>query len=188
VCKDITVTGNKEDFALLAKALTATRDGKSLSDRDNIKRTGKFIRRGTLSYELHAEVKEDYEQQKFWGVGLDDLVNMLLAAVPGVVEDHMRDAAAILVEQKRAEMENRPMRDIHVVGSDGENYVIAVSLAEKMIERANKLKSKAAKVAKDFAQEIKTTRQQRGAVQIGTVNLVLHKQSESPSATGALTS
>ena len=182
----ISVVGNKEDFALLAKAFVAKRGGKSLADRDNIQRTGKFIRKGTLSYELHATVNPDYEQHKFWGVGLDDLLNMLIASVPGIVEDNMRVAAAIIIEQKRSDMEGRPIQATCYTDSEGVEWILTTQYIREAMERVKNLRDKAAEVSKEFAAVLKTKKKQRGAVQIESVELTLHKLSESPAATGTL--
>jgi len=182
----ISVVGNKEDFALLAKAFVAKRGGKSLADRDNIQRTGKFVRKGTLSYELHATVNPDYEQHKFWGVGLDDLLNMLIASVPGIVEDNMREAAAVIIELKRADMEDRPVQDIAYNDTSGREWILTAGYILEAQKRVEKLRDKAAEVSKEFAAVLKTKKKQRGAVQIESVDLTLHKLSESPAATGTL--
>ena len=171
----IETRGNTQDLALIAKALTAKRDGISMADRGNITQTGKFRRAGTLHYVVTGEIAEDYDQEKFFGVKLDDLLNMLIAAVPGIVENHMRRACAILTEIHRARVEERRLRPAEYYDPDTGLVTVEVSDIKAATERVEKLRDKAAEITKEFAKSIKVTRTQAGAVTIKEAKFQVEK-------------
>ena len=175
--QEIVARGKTEDLALIAKALTATRNKRSLGDRNLIGHVGKFRRSGVLHYTVTGEIEPDYNQDKFYGVGLNDMLNMLLAAIPGVVEDNMRPACAVLLEVQRADLAGRQLQRVVWTDSDDAAHTITIPEIKAALTRVENLKEKAGRVTAEFAKQIKTTRRQRGAVQIESAEFEVEKPS-----------
>lgn len=150
---------SNSDLLFLSKALTAKKKGKSAVDRDKFALTpGKHRLRGTVEYDITAEVGEDTEADRSFGVPTDDILD-LAAHLCGAVRPHLYKSSAVVTEITRAKLEDRAVRGTSYVFDEkvvkvprAEVRRLAVALAEK----DNKLNlSKAVKVPRPYAGQIR---------------------------------
>jgi len=147
------------DLLFLSKALTAKKKGKSPVDRDQFTLTpGQHRLRGTVKYDITADVGEDTEADRSFGVPTDDILD-LAAHLCGALRPHLYKSSAVVTEITRAKLEDRAVRGTSYVldgkakrVSRAEVRRLAVALAEK----DSKLElSKSIKVSRPYAGQIR---------------------------------
>jgi len=132
---EVTGLGVDEALTLLQKALASKRGGAAIADRGHVKFTGEFERKGILFYDIAGNVGKDYEGDRFDGVELNTVINMLIAVVPGFTDNHIRKAIAIAVEMKRAANENRDIADIVWVDNEAVSHELKAEEIAEVTER-----------------------------------------------------
>jgi hypothetical protein len=96
------------DLLFVSKALSAKTKGKTLADRPKGLKPGTHRMQGTISYDITAEVGEDTEADRAFGVPSDDILD-LAAHLCGALRPHLHKAAAVATELTRAKLEDRPV-------------------------------------------------------------------------------
>jgi hypothetical protein len=97
------------DLLFVSKALSAKKQGKTLADRPKGLKPGTHRLRGTINYDITAEVGEDTEADRAFGVPSDDILD-LAAHLCGALRPHLHKAAAVATELTRAKLEDRAVR------------------------------------------------------------------------------
>jgi hypothetical protein len=147
------------DFMFLSKVLNAKRDGKTMADRPKSLRKGKHRLKGTVKYDITADVGEDSEALRAYGVPADDILD-LAGHLCGALRPYLVKAAAVATELTRARLEDRPVKGA-VYTVDGELQRVpreevrklAKSLAEKPDIRQGL--SKSVKIKRPYAGQVK---------------------------------
>lgn len=165
------IDGDREVLVLLAKALTSKRGGATPSDRKHLTIVGDFCHKGTLEYDLTGKVGKDYEKDTYYGVGLDNMLNVLMAVIPGFVEDYMRKACHIALELRKAELEEREVQDSHWVDEKGTHHPLTAQEILDVKAKVEKRIEQAKETVAPFAKVIKTTRPAAGRVDLKDVTL-----------------
>ena len=128
----------KSDLLFLSKALAAKKKGKSAIDRDQFTlKPGQHRLRGTVKYDITADVGEDTHADRSFGVPTDDIMD-LAAHLCGALRAHLYKASAVATELTRAKLEDRAVRGTSFAldgkvkrVSRAEVRRLAVTLAEK---------------------------------------------------------
>jgi hypothetical protein len=118
----VNVEGNQHLLVYLGKVLSTKSGDKTLADKireQNPLPVGEHDIKGVIEFSLHAKVGEDYKTDRYKGVSLDEVLTWTMATVPGFMEDKLRRAAAIVIELKRAETEQRQPKAIEWIDKKG---------------------------------------------------------------------
>lgn len=109
--------------------------------------------------------------ERYRGVSFAELLDYAIGFLPGFTEDNYRRLAAGCIEMKRAELENRPIRDVTYKGSQGEDCHITAEEIQATIIRAQErmAKMKADAGTELFSNLIKETVPQRGRIEVAYV-------------------
>lgn len=177
------ITHKEQLLVLLNKALDAKKSGKTLSDliREAYPlEVGEQDVHGIVEFSLHAKIGEDYETDRYKGVALDEVLTWVMATVPGFMEDKLRRSAAIVIELKRAENENRDVQQIVWIDDAGQQHDITVQEIKNEQERVTAWKEKAQKTLAPFAKIIKTRVPAKGRVSVSNVQIQVNEIQETP--------
>jgi hypothetical protein len=137
---------------------------------------GPFDVQGTFSVRLSGSVGESYDQDKYYGVEIDELFNILIASLPGFMENTMRKACAIAVEIKRASIEGRSVRDSQWTAEDGEIHFLFAEEIIKASTRIEEMKERAKQAIAPFSEAIKVTRPAAGPVNVEIIEITQLKK------------
>jgi hypothetical protein len=153
----------------LQKALSSA--SKSNPIKDLVARPGKFDVTTQIEVRLSGEVGQDYEKETLYGVELNTFFNVLMASLPGFVENNMRKALSIALELKQAEVEERPVRNSQWTDEDGEIHFLFAEEVELARDRVEAMKDRAAAAIAPFSKCIKTVRPASGRVDVEIVEI-----------------
>lgn len=170
MAKTVSVSGSGVLLALLAKALTSKSGGVEIGARANITETGDFAHEGRLNYRLVGKVGEDFSGDRFYGVELNTVIDLLIGAL-GCTENALRRILSIAVELRRAELEDRKVGEVAYTLEDGTPAIVTVEqiagLQASVTERKARLASEVAR----FSQLIKTSVPIKGQVTFSHVGM-----------------
>lgn len=152
--------GATNDFMFLSKVLLAKRLGKTMADRPKNLRKGKHRLTGTVKYDITAEVGEDCEANRSYGVPTDDILD-LAGHLCGALRPHLVKAAAVATELTRAKLEDRDVKGA-VYTVDGELKRVP---REEVRELAKKL-AEMPEIKMGLSKSVKVKRPCDGAVKI----------------------
>jgi hypothetical protein len=165
------VRADLQTLAILSKALTSKVAGQAVADRERIELEGPFDLRGVIRYELTGDVGAEYQQSKYYGVKLDEFFDLLVGALPGFVEDHMRKALAAAVELQRADLEGRPRTATTWIDSKGKQHPLSLLEVKRISARATARKAAAKALIAPFSKMIKTHRPARGPITFSHIGI-----------------
>ena len=167
----IDLVGNKSVLWALGKALTSS--ASAVKDKPKDHPPGNFTYKGIVRFEIEGFTKADYMADRYFGVEIDDMFNILMATIPGIVEDNMRRACHVAAEIKRAEMENRAVQDITWTNENGEAVLISADEVIKIMERVEGMPQRAEDTLAPFAKCIKQKRPAAGQIKINMAGIDL---------------
>jgi len=167
------LNSQKRLLGLVGKVLSSKLQGdKEFSKQlSSLLAEGEFDDSIVVTMRVRGSKAADSTVPRYLGVSHEDLHNYAIGFLPGFTEDNYRRLAAAVIEIRRAQLEDRDVRDVQYVDRLGQTHTLTVNEIREGVARAVERKEKMEADAESpaFSQLIKQNVTLTGRVDIDFV-------------------